>query len=167
MIEELNLKCPYKVYKDLENNIYFFDTKNGVRYISYFTDADDFFDDFHLRDNIYTFGFERKNNIKYSKVLGDKSVRLTLIAILKAFFINKNNVLTFVADISDLKQKARNRLFDIWKKEYDAEKEFEKYDVEIETDCEIYYSSMIIHKNNIHKSEYIKAFLLTAENLNK
>lgn len=97
----------------------------------------------------------------------DNNIKLTLISIIQRFFENKNHVLTFVADISDLKQKARNRLFEIWKNEYDLNEEFEKYDIEIKTDDESYYSSMVIHKDNIHKVEYKKSFLQTTDELSK
>ncbi len=167
MTKELNLNCPYKVYKNLNNKTYFFDTKSGVRYVAYFTDADEYFDDFHLRNNIFTFGFEPKKTNLSKSALGDSDIKLTLTAIIKAFFTDKNNVLTFVADISDLKQKARNRLFEIWKNEYDVNMEYEKYDVEIKTDDETYYSSMLIHKHNTHKLEYKEAFLLSTGELNK
>jgi hypothetical protein len=168
MIKELNLDCPYKVFYDSDDSIYFFDTNSGVRYIAYFTDADEYFEEFHLRNNIFTFGFEPKKTTGLSnKILGDNDIKLTLITIIKTFFLNKNNVLTFVADISGFKQKARNRLFELWKYEYDINVEFEIYDVEIKTDDETYYSSMLIHKDNVHKSEYKKAFLLTTDGLNK
>lgn len=168
MIKELNLECPYKVFKDTENNVYFFDTDLDIRYIVYFTDANEYFENFHLRNNIYTFGFEPQDKVHSTKrTIRDNKIKLTLIAIIKRFFINTNNVLTFVADISDLKQKARNRLFDIWKNQHDVNQEFDKYDVEINTGEETYYSSMIIHKDNIHRSEYKKAFLLSTEELNK
>ena len=57
MIKELNLNCPYKVYEDSEKNIYYFYTLTKVRYIAYFTDADEYFPDFYLKNNIYTFSF--------------------------------------------------------------------------------------------------------------
>ena len=168
MIKELNLNCPYKVYEDSEKNIYYFYTLTKVRYIAYFTDADEYFPDFYLKNNIYTFGFEpEKNKGKSNRILADNNIKLTLISIIQNFFKNSNNVLTFVADISDLKQKARNRLFEIWKNQYDIKEQFEKYDIEIETDDESYYSSMLINRNNMHKSEYKKAFLQTTEELKK
>ena len=168
MIVELNLNSPYKVYKDSDKNIYFFYTISGTKYIAYFTDANELFESFHLKDNIFQFGFEPVNMDKTPHAsFGDNNIHLTIIALIKKFFTNKNNVLTFVADISDLKQKARNRLFQIWKQKYDVNMDFEKYDIEIETEEEIYYSSMIIHKDNIHKNEYRQAFLLTSEELNK
>ena len=42
MIEELPLECPYKIFKDTINNVYFFDTQNKVRYTLYLTDAIDY-----------------------------------------------------------------------------------------------------------------------------
>lgn len=168
MIKELNLNCPYKVYEESNTKTYYFDTNSGIRYVSYFTDANEYFVDFHLRHNIFTFGFEPKKNANsIIKKFEDVNIRLTLIAILEKFFENKSNVLTFVSDISDFKQKARNRLFEIWKNEFDTKNEFEKYDVEIETSEETYYSSMLIHKDNIHKLEYKSAFLMTTNDYNK
>ena len=168
MIKELNLKCPYKVYEDIENSSYFFYTISKQKYIVYFTDANEYFNDFHLKNNIFSFGFEPQNStVGYTKTYSDKNIKLTIFAIIRLFFKNENHVLTFVADISDLKQHARNRLFNMWKNENDIEGNFEKYDVEIETEDEVYYTSMILHSNNIHKTEYKQAFFDTTNELNK
>ena len=124
MIEELNLDSPYKIFKDNEQGFYFFITKLKVKYIFYLTDASSRFENFHLSNNIFEFGFEPEKTNKIPKTT-DKKIRLTLIVFLKAFFIDKNNVLMFVADVSEFKQHARNRLFQIWKDLYDTQNEFE------------------------------------------
>lgn len=164
MTKELNLECPYNVFRDKDTQTYFFHTKSNIKYIAYFTDASDYFLNFHLRHNIYMFGFEPEGLSIYDKrKLSNNNIHLTIVAILESFFDSKENVLTFVADISDSKHKARNRLFESWKKEYDFENKFDKYDIEIVGDEDIYFSSMIISKDNIHRLEYKEAFTMSSE----
>ena len=167
MIKELNLNSPYKVYKNLSDNIYFFDTESKIRYIAYFTDADEYFNDNYLKNNIFSFGFEPQNQSVTYKNLFDSKIKLTIVAILKNFFLNQNNVLTFVTDISDLRQKARSRLFEIWKNEFDLNDDFDKFDLEIISEDETYYSSMIVHKNNINREKYKESFLKSVNDLSK
>jgi len=168
MIEELSLECPYKIFKDTVNNIYFFETQKQVRYTLYLSDASDYFIDFHLVRNVFLFGFEPTGQSLISKKMSrDSRIKETILAFVQLLMNDDNRVLTFVADISDSKQKARSRLFNQWKNENDFDGIFDKYDVEIESDEQTYYSTMIIRKNNIHKSEYKKAFLLTADDLTK
>jgi len=166
MKKVLNLNSPYRVFKDENTLTYFFTTKFNITYRVYFTDANEYFTNFNLTENIFLFGFEYlQNNI--SNKLEDINIRLTLIAIINRFFENKSNVLVFVADISDFRHKARNRLFNKWKQEFDVNDFIEKYDIEIETEGETFFSSMLIRKDNIHKDEYKKAFLLIPESLSK
>ncbi len=166
MIKALNLNSPYKVFLNSDNHTYHFVTQNGIKYITYFTDADEYFDNFELKSNIYVFGFDRSRVNENSNVY-DESIKVTIIAIIKNFFKNKQNVLIFVADINEDKHRARHRLFNNWKNEFDNLSEFEKYDVEIVTEGEIFYASMIIDKNNPNKSDYKKHFFDESSNLNK
>lgn len=112
------------------------------------------------------FGFEPYNN-KTPKDNKDTKIRRTLIAFLSVFFADKNKVLLFSADITDFKQQVRSRLFENWKNKYDKEGKLNKYNVEIASDEEIYFSSLIVHKENVHKKEYKEAFFLSATNLTK
>ena len=166
MNKELNLNSPYKVFFNSDYNYFYFVTQTGIKYITYFTDADEYFKDFNLKDNIYIFGFERQQ-IDKNGVNDDNYIKATLITIIKWFFKNEQNVLVFVADVSDLKHKARHRLFNSWKKEFDYDSNFEKYDVEILTEGETFYASMLITKNNPYKNIYRKHFFDESVALNK
>ena len=126
MIKALNLNSPYKVFLNSDNHTYHFVTQNGIKYITYFTDADEYFDNFELKSNIYVFVFDRSRVNENSNVY-DESIKVTIIAIIKNFFKNKQNVLIFVADINEDKHRARHRLFNNWKNEFDNLSEFEKY----------------------------------------
>ena len=166
MSKELNLNSPYKVFFNSDNNYYYFVTQTGIKYIAYFTDADEYFEDFDLKDYIYIFGFERQKSDN-NEIIDDKNIKATLIAIIKCFFNNEQNVLIFVADISDSKHKARHRLFNLWKNEFDYNSNFEKYDVEILTEGETFYASMLISKNNSYKKVYREHFFDESIALNK
>ena len=81
------------------------------------------------------FGFESTK--KDLKVKRDNRIKETILAFVLLLMNDESRVLTFVADISDSKQRARNRLFNQWKNENDFDGIFEKYDVEIESDDQV------------------------------
>ncbi len=159
MEKVLNSLCPYKVHKD-ECGLFFYNNE-GIKYFVSFTDNSRSFFDKALHSKIFDFGFEPEQKTKF-----DKRVRDTLITILVDFFSkDKERVITFTTDGSDRKQLARKRLFNFWKQRYGAD--FFKYDIELKTENDNYYSSLILHKDNKSKEIYHNSFFNIEKELSK
>ncbi len=147
MKEELSLKSPYKIF--YEEGEYYFFTSSGIKYILYFKDVS-YFGISYLDQNILEFGFKPE----YERGRNDKNIRLTVFSFIEHYFLkNKNNVLFFITDSLDNKQKARKRLFDKWINESKNIKLL-KYDINLKTEDMVYYGSLILSENNIYRQEY-------------
>ncbi len=159
MEKVLDSLCPYKVYRD-ECGLFFYN-KEDIKYVVSFTDnSRSFFDD-TLHSKIFDFGFEPEQKTKF-----DKRVRDTLITILIDFFSkDEERVITFTTDGSDRKQLARKRLFNFWSQKYGSN--FLKYDIELKTEDDNYYSSLILHENNKSKEVYYNSFFNIEKDLSK
>lgn len=136
-MRELNLQCLYKVYQEPEKFIYFFETDTGTKYRIAFEDISKEFP-------LYNLSIEKLYGVK----IFDNQVKETIVAICKYFFINNENSIFYLCDISDDKQKARQKLFHKWFLSDVFHKELVKMDNVISVDDEVYFISMICHKNN-------------------
>ncbi len=116
MHSELNLPCPYRVFRIQETNSlahYEFTTINDVTYYIHF-DTCNFFPEVISEDNLFSFSFGLKSESHYP----DEAVKLTLIAVIKFFFQERENVLLFTCDSLDGKAVQRQRLFTKWHHTY-------------------------------------------------
>lgn len=158
MHSELNLPCPYKVFRFQEDNSlahYEFTTDSGIVYYIYFNDCDHF-PDTVLNDNSYLLSFGPKTPINGS----DRKVKETIIEVLKYFFSTREKVLLFLCDSNDGRQISRHRLFNQWHCEYSKSINTAKFDASIkneELDFE-YHSSLILRSDNPNFKECIEAF---------
>ena len=158
MHSELNLPCPYSVFRIQENDSlahYEFTTKIGVIYYIHF-DTCDFLPEVISEDNLFSFSFGPKSDM-YSY---DENVKLTLIEIIKFFFRTRENVLLFTCDSTDGKAESRQRLFGKWHGLYSKDADTKKVDTVIyDADSENnYLCSLIIRNDHPNISECIQAF---------
>ena len=83
-------------------------------------------------ENTYQIYLTKKHS---DKVIGtDVNIGKTIAAIIKSFFRNKNNILTYICDINDKHQAARDRKFKIWFNRYAEINSFELFPAEIQVD---------------------------------
>lgn len=160
MHSELNLPCPYKVFRIQENDSlahYEFTTSFGITYYIHF-DTCDFFPDVISEDQLFSFSFGPKS-VTYST---DEKVKLTLIEVIKLFFKNREHVLLFTCDSTDGKAESRQRLFGKWHSIYSKSIGTVKvdtviYDPDPDTNNN-YLCSLIIRRDHPNITECIKAF---------
>jgi len=149
MKTELNLNSPYKVYIDDSDLVYSFTTVNNVFYQLAFSDSNHLFTGISGEakiNNIYSLSIE---NIGDSFTPLDIKVKETVQEILKEFFKNKENCITYVCDNSDSQELARYRKFNFWFEDSDFSSNLIKLKNELKVDDETtYYTSLIYHKNN-------------------
>lgn len=95
-------------------------------------------------ENTYQIYLTKKHS---DKVIGtDVNIGKTIAAIIKSFFRNKNNILTYICDINDKHQAARDRKFKIWFNRYAEINSFELFPAEIQVDECSYYIAVIVSK---------------------
>lgn len=106
----INSISPYEVTKDAEETVNFI-TDEGVVY------KVAFIEDNNLEiDHAYQLVITNISKIKTRGV--DIKIGQTIAAIVNSFFIDNQNVLLFICDISDNHQAARNRKFSSWFRQY-------------------------------------------------
>lgn len=102
-LHHINSISPYQVIKDTEETVRFI-TDDGVEYMVAFIEDDNL-----EIDHAYQLVI---SNISKTKTKGvDIKIGQTIAAIVNSFFIDNQNVLLFICDISDSHQAARNRKF--------------------------------------------------------
>ena len=136
LLEEINSFAPYQVFEgDSANSLCFF-SDGGFEYVISFIN-DENFDDY---ENIFQFLIEAKTSPRSNN---DVKVGETIACIAKAFFYHHSDyILTFVCDISDSRQAARQRLFARWFQKFNQNK-YLKFDWQVETEDCVFYASMI------------------------
>ena len=151
LVDEINLYAPYQVFEGDEANSLIFFTDSELEYVVSFV-KDETLDDCN---NIFQFLIEAKSS---SHSNNDTNVSETIACIAKAFFSHHPDyMLTFVCDISDFRQAARQRLFSRWFQKFNQD-EYEKFDWQIETEDCTFYASMIGCKEYDYLYEYKIAF---------
>ena len=110
-----NLRSPYEVWNESDND-YFFVTDHGVVYkISFGDDAPIW------KSGAYTFDIQNTNQ-KASP--SDQKVKMTIISIVEEFFRNNADILLYICETGDNKQAMRNRLFIRWFNEYSFQQDY-------------------------------------------
>ena len=155
MKEELNLSWPYRVFKDTENSIYTFTTKNQIQYNILFSDAQHYFADYndiHSDLKIYSIDIQ---NISSKNAPLDFSTEYTIGAIVKNFFMNTDYSLLYICDISDNKQDKRKNKFKSWFENHNIGNLILKKEKTIK---ELYHTTLLFHTENPHKDKIVFMF---------
>ena len=121
---------------------YCFVTEHGTKYELLFYRI-------HESYPIYSFSIDRQSNVYFA----DARVRATIIHVLRLFFENDMNAMVFTCDITDGRQFARFKLFDMWYRPHIGEYYREVY-------CkDIYLSSVIARRDNPLAKEMAEWFV--------
>lgn len=156
----INAHSPYKV-EVIEGDTAKFFTDKGLEYETSFV-RDRMIDNQDLF--AYQFLIECKNSIRSSN---DVKMGATIAAILESYFIaHPNYILTYVCDIKDSQQSARNRLFNRWFHKY-AKGEYVKYDWTLTTEGDCFFASMVGWSGNPELEDIRIAYDELAYNLSK
>lgn len=150
----------YEITTNENEHEFHFITSLNYQYHVYFLPAkEDYFSDYpDVPDNIYLFGFSLQNAI-VGTLHFDAKVAKTICQILFKFFENNKNIIIFICDSTDKRERQRNITFNKWFHHFDTEHLFEKTDKVLEYDSENrYYLSIIYRKDNPDKMIYLDAF---------
>jgi len=137
-----SLQAPYSW--SFNGEFYSFQSKQGHEYKVALSPVGEIYFpmDGHIKPLAFEITFEPAN-------IGsphDGRVSTTIADMVKSFLCN-GNIIIFICESSDSRQKGRYRLFGNWFKKYGDG--FKKYDHEIFTDGCCYYLSLLLDGNNI------------------
>ena len=116
MKEELNLPTPYKVFKVTSDSepFYEFTTKNNTVYDVVFISYEDYFPDIEVcKGRVFMLNFDIKKEVVEKRVY-DGNIENTVAGIITSFFKSVENVILFVCDSIDSKQRHRKITFNRW-----------------------------------------------------
>lgn len=151
LIDEINASSPYQVYETEEANSLIFFSNSGLKLVVSFI-KDETLEEC---DNVFQFLVETQSSLRSPN---DPKVGETIACIAKAFFYrHPEGLLTFVCDISDAKQAARQRLFSRWFQKFNQDK-YIKFDWEIKTEDCIFYASLIGRNDYPYLKDYKEAY---------
>lgn len=159
----------YEVTTNDDRNEYHFTTSLNYQYNVYFLPAkEDYFSEYpDIPDNIYLFGFSLLNaSVKLMPF--DAKVAQTICRILVDFFNNHKNIIIFICDSTDRRERQRYITFSQWFHRFNTECLFEKTDKILEYDSDNrYYLSLIYRKDNPDKEIYLDAFFKMTSSMEK
>lgn len=137
-IDAINLSAPYFVYASPDNESIKFTTDNTLHYTVSFVEDCNF-------EGAYQFFLYEDDKKKASY---DEKISLTILSILKSFFVIRKNVLLFICDAQDDRQHGRFLLFSKWYRLYGSQT-YHKEDIIINVAgvC-CYYASFICRKDH-------------------
>ncbi len=142
-----------------ENDEYSFDfkTDQGIKYKIYFLDYSYMFTDYpHITCPVYSFNIDAIEGDP-DNLPGDERVGVTVLQVMKLFFLKIENVAIYVCDSLDERQFARKRKFDIWFFTYN-DGTLVKEDGMAMVEGSIIYNAMLLHKQNSELADIIIAF---------
>lgn len=159
----------YEITTNEERNEYHFITSLNYHYHVYFLPAkEDYFSAYpDVPEHIYLFGFSLLN-ASTGMLPFDAKVAQTICRILFDFFEDKRNIIIFICDSTDKKERQRSITFSKWFHRFDSRQQFEKVDKILEYDSDNrYYLSLIYRKDNPDKAIYLNAFLQMTAGMEK
>ena len=148
---------PYDFNK--QGNSYRFLTDKNVYYNVQFTEGSFYFAGFPSYLSVFEFSISVISLGDNLTPPLDRRVETTVVSILKVFLSNHANSILYICETIDHRQRARYRKFDMWFNQNISElPELEKHDAFITYEDLEFLSSLIVHKNNPHKTELVELF---------
>lgn len=148
-VEAINLRAPYKV-EQVGDNIFLFETKQGIVYNVGFVPDTSFMD-----EGLYQFFLI---NTSHRTIRTDKDVFETVRVIIEEFFAQKEQVMLYICDTTDKRQAYRDRLFRIWFNTYILNNTYTMYNEQMTLDNIQYFSSIILRKDHPMHNQVIATF---------
>ena len=148
-VEAINLRTPYKA-EQVGDNIFLFETKQGIVYNVGFVPDTSFMD-----EGLYQFFLI---NTSHRTIRADKDVFETVRVIIEEFFSQKEQVMLYICDTTDKRQAYRDRLFRIWYNTYILNEAYTMYNEQMTLDNIRYFSSIILRKDHPLHNKVICSF---------
>ena len=146
---------PYPL--EITNTGYSFVTDQGLRYQLYFLEDTSLFKEHPLlKGRAFWFNIENTGG-NYDIAVEDERIGVTVFEVLFKFFAQQENVVIFVCDSLDNRQRARKRKFDQWFFKLNDGSLIKENGIVLSDEME-YYSGMIVHRNNPYLSKFLEAF---------
>lgn len=145
-------------FKRTGHNSYAFTTDYNIIYNVSFVEGSFYFPPFPDHFSVFEFSINVLSLGDNLSAPLDIKTETTIVKILNAFLSNKENCAIYICQNLDNRHYARKRKFDTWFKQAQNES-IEKYDMTVEYDDFIYLTSLIIRKDNPHKTEIVEIFL--------
>lgn len=151
-LENINLTASYRVGQtDNQSLKFYFDTDAGLRYNISFMEEHSF-----ISEGAYQFCVNVEGN---GRSYGDSKLRSTIISIIEEFFrCNGNEVMLYLCETGDGKQKFRNRLFIQWFNNYKYRDLFLIRTAEGKMEGQDNFTALFIKKDNPHLQAIIEEF---------
>ena len=143
----------------INERLYSFTTGIGCIYHCYFFDFSTAFSDYpDLAPRVFGFNLELKSRPEgLDKIPLDKRIAVTVTDILKAFLNEKENVVVYICDNSDSREKARFHKFYHWFKQFNDGSIVQLRGVIHAGNTNI-LNALLIHKDNPQLNDFIDAF---------
>ena len=151
-LENINLHAPYKVWQEIGvKSLFLFETDSGLRYdISFMPDSA------FIRSGAYQFCVNVEGN---GRSFRDSKLQQTVVAIVEEFFeANGENVMLYLCETGDGKQKFRNRLFLGWFNTYAHRAQYEVRTAEGKMDGIDNFAALFIKISNPRYRDVIDEF---------
>ncbi|MDX5348298.1 MAG: DUF6169 family protein [Hymenobacteraceae bacterium] len=147
---------PYDCIRN--DNAFTFTTISGSEYEIYFTPGEDYLPGVIFAPFTRVFGFRQlKPAIRKSF---DPRISATVIQVVLDYFTDKRNVMLYVCDQSDKRERYRDKLFRLWYKIFGSDYSIIKKDIQAE---ETLFITIVYHADNPFRTE-IEASLPDLEN---
>lgn len=152
----------YQISK-IDERLYTFVTGIGCLYHCYFFDFSAVFSDYpELAPNVFGFNLELKSKPEgMEKIPQDKYIAATVTTIVKSFLYEHENVVIYICDNSDNREKARFHKFTNWFKTYNDGSIIQLKGIIRANDTDI-LNALLIHKENKLLNEFIEAYEILA-----
>ncbi len=148
---------PYKITKR-QAFYYSFTSVAGTSYLCYFIPYDYLFANYPLiAPYIYSFNLDVEKGKSKEQPL-DIRIGITVAKIIKEYLHDNDNAVVYVCDSSDYREHLRKRKFDNWFKKND-DGSIIKIDRKIVIAETVLFNSLLIHKDNPFKNNFIEVFI--------
>jgi hypothetical protein len=139
-------------------NAYFFQTQQGVIYEVQFTPSGYLFPNLPFLDaEVFEFSITIADNQSGRNPTSDPRMPATIAEVFRQFFTSVQQVIVYICDSSDARQRVRYRKFNNWFTYYKAEA-FLKIDRNFTDNGTTVYTSLIIHEQHPHIVEILAEY---------
>ena len=155
-VDNINKKSPYWVIQ-LDDMTFRFVTKNGVVYrVGFYKDP------YFLGEKAYHFFISNENRVLTPK---DIEVYKVITCVIEEFFEQDSSVMLYICDPHDHREAIRDSLYKRWFNSYPRHEELTLQAEELNFDCYVVYTGMILRNDNpdyVELLETYKAFVKRA-----
>ncbi len=154
-IAEINRNSPYRVHWETNGSSLIFLTENEFEYKVTFMRDEGLFEGLAVS----RFSFSSRDIPAGDRRVFDPGIRETVFQILKNFLSRNDQVIVYVCDNDDGRQKYRFRLFNQWflQNNETAEEKIVVRPVEYSADGISFYAGMVLSSDNPLKEQYLEA----------